>query len=300
MPGPPVYKSSMIRLGYPTQNLTIPASTNRTLRLANLADAMKVRGLVRENVAGLRRILRWNAERGVKLFRIGQSLIPFASHPAFPYDWESEHGSELRDTGALARSLDIRLSVHPGQYIQPSSLRSDVVERSLAELRSSARLLSLLGGRDAVLVLHLGGAKEGKTPAARRFVETLRPEEEVLRYLALENDERTWTVTDVAEVATALEVPAITDTLHHHLNPGGLRLKEVLDLSLPTWEVRRARPKVHLSSQDPSKQAGAHAYSVEPGDWRALRAALNGREADVMVEAKGKEHALAPLGVRIG
>ena len=27
--------------------------------------------------------------------------------------------------------------------------------------------------------------------------------------------------------------------------------------------------------------------------------ALDGREADVMVEAKGKEHALAPLGVEI-
>ena len=300
MTGVAVYKGSMIRFGYPTQNLTIPASTNRTLRLGNLADAKKVRALVRENVAGLLQILRWNAERGVRLFRIGQSLIPFASHPSFPYDWEADHGDELRDAGAVARSLDIRLSFHPGQYIQPSSLRPDVVERSIAELRSSARLLSLLGDRDAVLVLHLGGAKEGKTPAARRFVEALRPEEEVLRYLALENDERTWTVADVAEVATSLEIPAIADTLHHRLNPGGLTLKQALDLSLPTWEVRGARPKVHLSSQDPAKQAGAHAYLVEPGDWQALRAALDRREADVMVEAKGKEHALAPLGVRIG
>ncbi len=290
----------MIRLGYPTQNLTLPATTNRTLRLASLADAEKVRGIVRENVAGLLEILRWNAERGVMLFRIGQSLIPFASHPAFPYDWEAEHGDELRDTGALALSLDIRLSVHPGQYIQPSSLRPDVVERSLAELRTSARLLSLLGGRDAVLVLHLGGAQEGKAAAARRFADALRAEEEVLRYLALENDERIWSLVEVAEVATSLGIPAITDTLHHHLNPGGLTLKEALDLSLPTWKVRDARPKVHLSSQDPEKQVGAHAYSVEAGDWQALGAALGGRGADVMVEAKGKELALAPMGVRIG
>jgi UV DNA damage endonuclease len=290
----------MIRLGYPTQNLTLPATTNRTLRLASLADAEKVRGIVRENVAGLLEILRWNAERDVMLFRIGQSLIPFASHPAFPYDWEAEHGDELRDTGALALSLDIRLSVHPGQYIQPSSLRPDVVERSLAELRTSARLLSLLGGRDAVLVLHLGGAQEGKAAAARRFADALRAEEEVLRYLALENDERIWSLVEVAEVATTLGIPAITDTLHHHLNPGGLTLKEALDLSLPTWKVRDARPKVHLSSQDPEKQVGAHAYSVEAGDWQALGAALGGRGADVMVEAKGKELALAPMGVRIG
>ena len=86
----------MIRLGYPAQNLTIPASTNRTLRLANLGDAEKVRALVWENLLGLETILRWNAEHSVNLFRMGQSLIPFASHPAFPYDWEAEHGDDLR------------------------------------------------------------------------------------------------------------------------------------------------------------------------------------------------------------
>ena len=112
----------MIRLGYPTQNLTLPASTNRTLRLANLGDAEKVRALVWENLLGLETILQWDAEHGINLFRIGQSLIPFASHPAFPYDWEAEHGEDLREIGELARSLGIRLSMHPGQFIQPGSL----------------------------------------------------------------------------------------------------------------------------------------------------------------------------------
>ena len=55
----------MIQLGYPTQNLTIPASTNRTLRLANLYDAPKVREIALANFRGLVEILRWNAERGV-------------------------------------------------------------------------------------------------------------------------------------------------------------------------------------------------------------------------------------------
>ena len=84
----------MIRLGYPAQNLTIPATTNRTLRLASLKDQEKLRGLVRDNISSLETILRWNVERGIDLFRIGQGLIPFASHPAFPYDWEAEHGDE--------------------------------------------------------------------------------------------------------------------------------------------------------------------------------------------------------------
>jgi UV DNA damage endonuclease len=288
----------VIRLGYPAQNLTIPASTNRTLRLANLGDPEKVRALVWENLFGLETILRWNAEHGVKLFRIGQSLIPFASHPAFPYDWETEHGDDLREIGKLARSLDIRLSMHPGQFIQPGSLRPGVSERSLAELRYVARVFDLIGSSDSVMVLHMGGAYEDRAASTVRFVERMRSETGILRYLALENDERVWPVVDIVQTARSLGVPAITDAFHHGLNPGGLTLREALDLSLPTWEVRSARPKVHLSSQDPEKRAGAHAYSVDLGDWYALVEALDGREADVMVEAKGKEQALASLGAR--
>ena len=289
----------MIRLGYPTQNLTIPAGTNRTCRLANLPDAEKVRGLIRENLAGLRAILRWNAGHGVPLFRMGQSLIPFASHPQFPYDWAKEHGDELARSGELARSLGIRLSMHPGQYIQPGSLKPEVVERSLAELRSAARVLDLIGSPDSVLVLHMGGGKEDKVATSARFIEVVRPEEGVLAYLALENDERVWTVADVVKTARTLDIPAIADTLHHDLNPGGLNLEEAFDLSLPTWKNRGARPKLHLSSQNPEKQAGAHAYSVDLADWRALVGALGGKEADVMVEAKGKEHALVPMGIQL-
>ena len=295
-----LYIWAMIRLGYPAQNLTIPATTNRTLRLASLKDVTKLRGIVRENISGLETILRWNAERGIGLFRIGQGLIPFASHPAFPYDWEAEHGDELRGVGELARVLDIRLSMHPGQYINPGSLKPGVVERSLMELRYVTRVFDFVGRPDSVLVLHLGGAYEDRGAAVRRFVEVLRPEEGLLRYLAIENDERIWTVAESVKATRSLGVSAIADTLHHALNPGGLTLEQALNLALPTWETRGVRPKLHLSSQDPEKRPGAHAYSVDSLDWHALLSALDGRETDVMVEAKGKEHALAPMGVEIG
>jgi UV DNA damage endonuclease len=295
-----MYIGTVIRLGYPTQNLAIPASTNRTLRLTNVTDVDRVRALVRENIADLKTILRWNAERGIGLFRMGQNLIPFASHPAFPYDWEAEHGEDLRAAGELARNLGIRLSMHPGQYINPGSVKLEVVGRSLKELRYVASVFDLLGSPDGVAVLHMGGAYEDKPASAARFVEVMRSEAQILRYLALENDERIWSVAEVVRTADALGIPAITDAFHHDLNPGSLTLEEALNRSLPTWETRGVRPKLHLSSQDPAKQAGAHAYSVESRDWQALLDALGGREADVMVEAKGKEHALVPLGVEIG
>jgi UV DNA damage endonuclease len=294
-----LYTGTVIQLGYPTQNLTLQASTNRTLRLASLVDVEKVKGLVRENIADLKRILRWNAEHGVGLFRMGQNLIPFASHPAFPYEWETEHGETLREAGELARDLGIRLSMHPGQYINPGSPKPDVVQRSLTELRYVARVFDLLGSSDSVAVLHMGGAHADKQGSAARFIEVMRSEARILHYLALENDERVWTVAEVTRTANDLGIPAITDAFHHDLNPGGLTLKEALDLSLPTWAPRGVRPKLHLSSQDPAKQAGAHAYSVDSRDWQALLGVIGGRDVDVMVEAKGKECALAPMGVEI-
>lgn len=289
-------KDTMIRLGYAAQNVTLPATTNRTLRLASLKDSEKVRALVWENMLGLETILRWNAERGIPLFRIGSGLIPFASHPAFPYDWEEEHGDDLRALGDLARAYGLRLSMHPGQFTQPGSPRPDVAERSLAELRYATRVMDLLGLEDSVVVVHMGGAYEDRPGTAKRFVEALLPHGRILRYLALENDERIWTAAEVSMAAAALGVPAILDTLHHSLNPGGLTLREAVDLVLPTW---RTRPKFHLSSQDPDKRPGAHAYLVQDADYELLLEALDGREADVMVEAKGKDVALPRASTRI-
>jgi UV DNA damage endonuclease len=279
-----------LRFGYPCQNLTISASTNHTLRFASLRDGEKLRHVIAHNFADLERMLRWNADNGWALLRVGQHLIPFASHPVFPYDWAKEHETELRRLGELAKGLGIRLSMHPGQFVNPASPSRDVVERSLAELRYSATVLQLLNADDGVLVLHLGGVYGDRNAAMRRFVRALKGEKDILKFLALENDERFWTVRDVLQVAERLGVPVIVDTLHHALNPDGWSLRKALDESLPTWGDRR--PKVHLSSQDPTKRLGAHAFSVHPDDFRQLMEALDGRDADVMVEAKGKEQGL--------
>jgi UV DNA damage endonuclease len=294
-----VYLLGVIRYGYPAQNLTLPATTNRTLRLASLKDAEKVRALVWENLLGLEAIIRWNAARGIHLFRIGQGLIPFASHPAYPYDWADEHGDDLREIGALARALGVRLSMHPGQFINPGSPNPETAARSIEELRYATRVLDLLGSDDAVIVLHLGGAYDDRPAAISRFVGSLRPHGGILRYLAVENDERIWTVEEVCAAAGTLGIPAVMDNLHHALNPGGLSLGTALDLALPTWDCRGARPKVHLSSQDPEKRPGAHAYAIAEEDWGAFLDALGGRETDVMIEAKGKEMALASLGLAV-
>jgi UV DNA damage endonuclease len=286
------------RLGYACINTVLEAGTTRTLRLAGIGDAERVRSIVSRNLDDLERILRWNAKHGVRLFRLGSQLIPFASHEAFPYDWRREHGPRLAAIGTLAGRLGQRLSMHPGQYTVPGSPDPAIVARSVAELRYAAHALDLTGTPDPVIVLHVGGAYGDRPASLRRFVAALEREPDVLRWLALENDERTWTVEEIIPVAQRLGVPVIVDNLHHRLNPGRWTLSEAIDRAVATWS-RGRRPKLHLSSQDPLKPRGSHAPGIDPADWAELLAALRSARADVMVEAKGKEQALSTLGLSI-
>ncbi|MCS6829370.1 MAG: UV DNA damage repair endonuclease UvsE [Armatimonadota bacterium] len=282
----------MIRWGYPCENITLDASTNHTLQLRNIREE-RIREKFEQNLRDLWRMLEWNVLQGIALFRIGQHLVPFASHPHFPYDWYMAHADALREVGRFARQHGLRLSMHPGQYVNVGSPHAGVVERSLAELRYSATVLDALGLPDSVLVIHLGGVYEGHHATAQRIVKHLQGEEQILRWLVLEHDERLWSLRQVLPVAEQLDVPVIVDNLHHRLNPDHLTLQEAVRLGLSTWNGKR--PKLHLSSQDESKRAGAHAGRIDLEDLYELLDALEDAEADIMVEAKEKELAVLPL-----
>jgi len=284
------------RVGYPCMNLLLGMGTNRTLRLASLGDAKKVRGVVGANLDALEAILAWNAAHGVRLFRVGSQVVPFASHEGFPYHWQAEHGKRMQELGAVARASGQRLSIHPGQYVCPGSPDAGVVGRSVAELRYAADVVELLDPSGGVVVVHAGGAYGDKPAAAERFVDALRGEAGVLRHLALENDERIWTAGEVIGLASRLGVAAIVDTLHHRLNPGLHTVEAAVRAAAPTW-TRGRRQKLHISSQDPAKVKGAHAYGITAEDWAELLGATRGLDVDVMVEAKGKEQALRMLGI---
>lgn len=275
------------RVGYPCENRELGATTLRTVRLANL-DAGRVEERAVANIEDLARMVAYNARHGFGMLRVGQQLIPFASHPAFPYDWRAIHGERLQAIGTAAQAAGIRLSMHPGQYINPGSADAGVVERSLAELRYAAAVLDLLGAEDGVIVLHGGGAAGGLEAAARRFCAALAGEPAILRYLAVENDERTWNVGALLPIAERLGIPVVVDSLHHRWNDGGMTLAEALRAAAGTW---RRRQKVHLSSQSPGGRPGAHADFVEPADIDRLREAAGELRLDVMVEAKAKEGA---------
>lgn len=67
------------------------------------------------------------------------------------------------------------------------------------------------------------------------------------------------------------------------------------DLGCP----RREAEGPPLDAGPATKPPGAHSYAIAIEDWSAVMVALDGRDADVIVEAKSKERALVPLGFRV-
>ncbi len=293
-------------LGYVGQNLSLGLATGRTLRLASLANEARLAEVIASNLAGLEAILAWNVARGIRLFRISSSLVPFASHPHFRLDWRARFAAPLERVAAFAAEHDLRLSMHPGQYTVLNAVKPEVVESALAELEYHAQVLDALAGGAGTITLHVGGAYGDPAAAKERAVRAAgRLSERALARLTFEHDDTLFDLDDTLEVAEAVGVPVVFDIHHHRClhRRAAWRddLPELLERVVASWGDRV--PKVHVSSaRAPGEKA--HADDVDDHDLHlalALLAEVGGdRPFDVMLEARSKEAAVLRQLERLG
>ena len=290
-------RNMLARLGFVASVLTENISTSRTCRLKN-ATPLRLRELIRENLDALGRVVDFLDQHRILLYRITSNLIPFASHPVNRLPWWDEYADDFAALGRRFQALGIRVSTHPGQFTVLNSPSPLIVEAAVAELDYHARLLDAFGADfSAKIILHVGGLYAGSEAVAMdRFCDVAsRLEERVRRRLVVENDDRLFDAAEVLQVARRIGVPVVFDWLHHHANPCGAPLAEVLPAIFETWQAEDGTPKVHLSSQAAGGPAGAHADFIEPVDAFACFAALPPQAFDCMLEAKEKDRALLKL-----
>jgi UV DNA damage endonuclease len=264
------------------------------------------------------RILDYLDSSDIRMYRMATSLVPYATHPDLPqfHRQIEECSARLAEVGARATGHGIRLSSHPGQYTVLNSENAETRDLAVAELDSQAALFEAMGlGPKAVVVLHVGGGAGGKAAGLDRFCAAWELlSERAQARLAVENDDRTYDLADVLELSGRLGCRVVWDILHHRcVDSQGISDAEAVAAAVATWPAG-VTPKIHFSSPrldigERTRKVGrrverspelpqlrAHADLIDPIAFELfLRAALAGRDVDVMLEAKGKDLALVRL-----
>ncbi|MBV9172352.1 MAG: UV DNA damage repair endonuclease UvsE [Chloroflexi bacterium] len=294
------------RLGYACVCLSLEHGSPRGTILRN-ASPERLRGLIELNLAMLKRVIVFNVEHGVRLFRISSDLIPFGSHPVNTLAWWTEFRGPLREIGRIIREHDVRVSMHPGQYTVLSAPDARILDAARADLVFHARVLDALqvDTRHKVIV-HVGGAYGDKEAALNRWVQAIRDLPNGVRArLVLENDERLFGAEDVLRASAAAGTPVVLDTFHHLVYAGPdaeAGLPDLIRRAAATWDhARDGVPKIHYSSQAEGQRPGAHAEYVDAAEFaQFLTLAPAEVEFDCMLEAKAKDRALFQLRETLG
>ncbi|MDD3927004.1 MAG: UV DNA damage repair endonuclease UvsE [bacterium] len=272
---------------------------------------------LRVSLSHLEKILDYLDRNNIRMYRMSSDIAPYLTHP----DLTQFHGQleecsdDLASFGARAGSLDIRLSLHPAQFVVLNSTDEDVAVKAIRDLEAQSAILDVMGLNDeAVVVIHVGGLYGDRDAAVARFIRRYSElDEAAKRRVVLENDERLFGVADILGIHEATGIRLVFDYLHHMLNnPDGIALRPALEACLNTWQGR-GKPKIHFSSprtemrEVTQKEDGRKATKLLPPDYAGHSDYINpfefafflreasGLEFDIMLEAKSKDLALLRL-----
>lgn len=278
-------------IGYACHALAVPGTQIKKCLLRN-ATRERLKALVFSNLNALDTMIDNSIAHGILLLRISSDIIPFASSPANTLPWEILFGEHLAAIGGKIRASGMRVSMHPGQYTVLNSPDAVTAGNAIAELEYHARFLDSLGvDAGHKIVLHIGGVYGDKGEAMNRFLANhARLRDEVRRRLVIENDDRSYNVSDVLAVSRQAGIPVVFDTLHHTANPPPFAMSEQAWIRLcgETWKPEDGRQKIHYSQGNPARKPGAHSASIALAEFLAFHDALGPDKPDIMLEVKDK------------
>ncbi|MDA7807399.1 UV damage endonuclease UvsE [bacterium] len=188
------------------------------------------------------------AER--RMVRLGSNQLPGATQDDWKYMWQDATNIKMLETGfakvgQLAKSRDVRLSFHPGQFCVLASATPDVVERSIEEFEYHANMARWMGYgeefQDFKINVHISGklGYQGIIDILPRLSDVAR------NTITIENDEMCHGLD--ASLKLADHVALVLDVHHHwirdeeYIQADDDRVKRVID----SW--RGVRPAMHYS-----------------------------------------------------
>ena len=186
----------------------------------------------------------------LRMVRLGSNQLPAYTQHDWSYFWRKpdvrKRAEQLYSAvGEASRELDVRLSMHPGQFTVLASIDDDIVNRSIEEFEYHVDIARWMGFgkqfQDFKINVHISGKKG---PAGiKECLNRLTPE--ARNTITIENDENSWGLEASLELAGHC---GLVVDIHHHwvktgeyIEPNDDRIKRVID----SW--RGVRPTMHYS-----------------------------------------------------
>jgi UV DNA damage endonuclease len=279
-----------MKLGYPCINWTIDCKGNKTFRLRSYSEERLVK-TVENNLTCLKKMFNFNIKNNILFFRITSELVPFASHPICKFNWQDYFKNDFKEIGKIIKKNNIRISMHPDQFIVLNSIRKDVVKRSIKELNYHCDILDLMKlDFTSKIQLHIGGAYGDKKKSLKRFIcNYKRLNEKIRNRLVIENDDKIYSLNDCLYLSDKINIPILFDTFHHSLLNNGENNLQCLRNISKTWTKKDGIPMVDYSSQQPNMRKGKHAETVDLNDFEKFIDLTKQHDFDIMLEIKDKE-----------
>lgn len=206
--------------------------------------------IYRDNIQRLDTALRYCVQESIRLYRMPSSLFPFSDEDV-GREVLTKLGGVVGRVGEWATRNNIRLVMHPDQFVVLSSDSANVVENSIKILQMHADIMDLLNQpRSPWALLEVHG---GKSARAQALIERIGQLPEAIRSrLGLENDEYAYGAQEIYEICMASGLPMVFDA-HHHVIKEGLSsyedpsVEEMLLKARETW-ADPAQQLVHISN----------------------------------------------------
>jgi UV DNA damage endonuclease len=208
--------------------------------------------IMEHNIAAFGRLIEYvgSLPQELRMVRLGSDVLPVYTEPTWCVFWRRPDvraycEREFHKVGTKARALDVRLSMHPGQFTVLASDNPDIVERSIEEFEYHVDVIRWMGYgtqfQDFKCNVHISGRK-----GPQGIIDVLpRLSPEARNTITIENDEMSHGIEASLELAEHL---ALVLDIHHHWVRTGEYIQSTDDRYLriiDSW--RGVRPVIHYS-----------------------------------------------------
>ena len=264
-------------------------------------DTLKLK--IIQNLKDILKMMDWNEENGIKVFRLSSELFPHKTNPKVE-DYSFDFAIDLmKQIGEKSKQLNQRLTFHPGQYNVVGTPNQKAFQHTINDLKYHADVLDHMGvGKNSVMVVHGGGIYGDKELTKKRWCKQFyKLPDNVKNRLVLENCEKCFSIKDCIQISKTINIPIVFDTHHFdcyekmHPDEKFKHPSYYISYILDSWKRRGIKPKFHVSEQG-SGRCGHHSDYIEViPDYLLEIPEKYGVEIDIMIEAKMKEQAIFKL-----